>query len=82
MTNDPSFGGPWTQEKLEILRRYLDAYTTALKNQPFDLWYIDAFAGSGWYRDQGVDPSSAYGDFDELRQGSATIALGNKEQAF
>ena len=27
----PHFGGPWTQEKLRILRRYLDSYTTALK---------------------------------------------------
>ena len=41
------FGGPWTQEKLEILGRYLDAYTTALKNKPFKLLYIDAFAGTG-----------------------------------
>ena len=68
MTNHPSFGGPWTQEKLEILRQYLDTYTTVLKNQPFNLTYIDAFAGSGWYRDRGGDPSSNYGDFDELRQ--------------
>ena len=41
------FGGAWTEEKLQILERYLDAYTTALKNQPFDLVYIDAFAGVG-----------------------------------
>lgn len=41
------FGGPWTTEKLDILERYLNAYTTALKNQPFRLVYIDAFAGSG-----------------------------------
>ncbi len=26
-----SFGGSWTEEKLEILRKYLNAYTTALK---------------------------------------------------
>ena len=41
------FGGQWTIEKLDILGRYLDAYTTALKNQPFKLVYIDAFAGHG-----------------------------------
>ncbi len=41
------FGGYWTQQKLEILERYLDAYTTALKNQPFNLLYVDAFAGAG-----------------------------------
>ena len=41
------FGGSWTKEKLNILERYLDAYTTALKNRPFKLLYIDAFAGKG-----------------------------------
>ena len=43
----PKIGGSWTIEKLNILERYLDAYSTALKNQPFDLMYIDAFAGTG-----------------------------------
>ncbi len=42
-----TYGGPWTRQKLRILERYLDAYTTALKNQPFKLMYIDAFAGTG-----------------------------------
>lgn len=42
-----SFGGDWTKEKLNILERYLDAYTTALKGQRFKLMYIDAFAGAG-----------------------------------
>ena len=46
-SNAQSFGGEWTREKLDILAAYLDAYTTALKNQPFNLWYVDAFAGSG-----------------------------------
>ena len=40
----PSFGGAWTRQKLEILRRYLDTYTTALKEQPFGLIYVGAFA--------------------------------------
>lgn len=40
------FGGDWTQQKLEVLRKYLRAYTTALKNQPFQIEYIDAFAGT------------------------------------
>ena len=30
----PPYGGSWTIEKLEILEKYLDAYTTALKNKP------------------------------------------------
>ena len=43
------FGGPWTKEKLEVLEKYLRAYTTALKKQGFKLMYIDAFAGSGGF---------------------------------
>jgi three-Cys-motif partner protein len=42
------YGGSWTIEKLEILERYLDAYTRALKNKSFNLMYIDAFAGTGY----------------------------------
>ena len=30
-----SFGGDWTGQKLQILKRYLDEYTTVLKNQRF-----------------------------------------------
>jgi len=46
------FGGDWTEAKLAILKDYLVAYTTALKNQPspeapFRKAYIDAFAGTG-----------------------------------
>lgn len=43
----PAFGGDWTEQKLQILEAYLNAYTTALKSTPFGLVYIDAFAGSG-----------------------------------
>ena len=40
MTNEvaepgASYGGPWTIEKLNILEKYLDAYTTVLKKMPF-----------------------------------------------
>jgi len=41
------FGGPWTQLKLDVLRKHLHFYAKALKNQNFRLIYIDAFAGSG-----------------------------------
>jgi three-Cys-motif partner protein len=41
------FGGAHTDDKVARLRDYLKAFTTALKNQPFELIYIDAFAGSG-----------------------------------
>ena len=40
--------GPWAEEKLECLRKYLSAYTTILRKQSFrGYFYIDAFAGPG-----------------------------------
>lgn len=50
MTSPHAFGGDWTEQKLEILKQYLSAYTTALKNKPFKTAYIDAFAGTGTRR--------------------------------
>lgn len=41
------FGGAWTELKLDAVRYYLEFYAGALRRQPFDLWYIDAFAGTG-----------------------------------
>jgi three-Cys-motif partner protein len=42
------FGGPWTEIKLDAVEYYLDCYTKALtKIKLFDLWYFDAFAGTG-----------------------------------
>lgn len=41
------FGGPHTDEKLDRLRQYLTAFSTALKDQGFVRVYVDAFAGSG-----------------------------------
>ena len=43
-----AFGGEWTRNKLEILELYLDSYTTVMKNNSFHLWYVDAFAGTGY----------------------------------
>lgn len=41
------FGGDWTVKKKKVLQEYLKTYQLALKNQPFEKWYIDAFAGVG-----------------------------------
>jgi three-Cys-motif partner protein len=41
------FGGNWTQIKLDSLEKYLNAYLKVMKNQSFQLIYIDAFAGTG-----------------------------------
>ena len=77
-----SFGGPWTEQKLQILRRYLDAYTTALKNQPFTLTYLDAFAGSGYWTSESSYSSEDYDDFRDFLEGSAAIALGIDDKPF
>jgi three-Cys-motif partner protein len=65
---DPShkFGGAWTEQKLRVLAGYLRAYATALKNQPFKRWYIDAFAGTGFRSDS---------ETAIVQRGSAKIAL-------
>lgn len=70
------FGGAWTWEKLGILRNYLNQYTTALKNQPFTLHYVDAFAGAG--------AIEAQGDANEegLFLGSPKVALGIEDKPF
>ena len=72
------FGGDWTLQKLEILRRYLDVYTTALKNQPFYLIYVDAFAGTGYWQPRSEFATSEYRDYQDyqgLLAGSAALAL-------
>jgi len=76
------FGGDWTEEKLTILREYLHAYNTALKNKPFTRTYVDAFAGTGYrvqkQREFGVPNLFAEvhdADTQGLLKGSAKLAL-------
>jgi three-Cys-motif partner protein len=81
------FGGSWTDIKLEVLQKYLNAYTTALQNKPtpenpFRKGYIDAFAGTGYRSlredsrtDELLFPDLAIGDTQQLLDGSARLAL-------
>jgi len=39
--------GPWSERKLEIIRKYAAAFSTVMTSQGFRYVYIDAFAGSG-----------------------------------
>jgi three-Cys-motif partner protein len=41
--------GPWSEDKLNLLRKYLEAYTTIMKDREWctGYHYIDAFAGTG-----------------------------------
>ena len=41
------FGGPWTEDKIDIFIKYLNAYLDIMKKQNFKLVYFDGFAGSG-----------------------------------
>lgn len=80
------FGGDWTEEKLERVRKYLSAYTTIMKQNPrskyYRIAYIDAFAGTG-YRNIRVTDNLSQLQFPELVEeesvrfldGSARIAL-------
>jgi len=77
-----NFGGDWTEQKLNMVRQYLSAYTQIMSKQPFDFAYIDAFAGTG-YREAKAKQAHAIPLFPELAQrdpqklldGSASIAL-------
>lgn len=84
-----AFGDEHTRRKLETVEKYLVAYTTALKKQGFELWYIDACAGSGASipRAALANPNNQNGlglletddsilDADQIIVGSAIRALG------
>jgi three-Cys-motif partner protein len=78
------FGGPWTQQKLEILSKYLRAYRLIFDRNPkarfFETSYVDAFAGTGeiprptlqgFFKD---DPDLLKAE-EEFRKGSVKRAL-------
>jgi three-Cys-motif partner protein len=76
------FGGGWTELKLGMLDKYLAAYAKVMMNQPFERFYIDAFAGTG-YREAGrAEPDSGFfapelaeDEPQDFLDGSARIAL-------
>ena len=77
-----SFGGSWTKDKLERVRKYLEAYTTILSKKHFKFAYIDAFAGTGYRTAKNSDESEdpLFPEFSEKEtqdflEGSARVAL-------
>src|SRR5438874_1434685 len=81
-----AFGGDWTTDKLERLRKYLCAYTTIfaknIKAQYFTTVFVDAFAGTGERvarpkRSAKVDLWTDMVDpeAESFKKGSARIAL-------
>jgi len=81
MGNLQEFGGDWTTKKLQILEDYLKAYKIALKHQPFNLVYVDAFAGTGYRqtkkrsKEQSLFTEFFEDDIETFHAGSARIAL-------
>lgn len=80
------FGGGWTEEKLESLGKYLQAYATIFAKNPrarfFKTVYVDAFAGSGYIRKAGSSGSQggifadlAVPEVEDYIKGSAVRAL-------
>lgn len=80
MAVDHEFGSQHTELKLSIVESYLKAFTTALNPYFSELWYIDAFAGTG---SRTVRVEAREGDLIdaavpervEQRRGSAQIAI-------
>ncbi len=83
MPVDHEFGSPATELKLSVVEAYLRAFTTALRRSFAQLWYIDAFAGTG-ERTERVPArrGGLLGDETResviIRKGSAKIAIDVK----
>jgi three-Cys-motif partner protein len=73
------FGGEHTELKLDVIRAYLDFYCKALKNQNFETWYIDGFAGTGFRQEVkqtgGILDGEPIAFEEKTLLGSASIAL-------
>ena len=83
MTKQQNFGGTWTEDKLQRLKGYLEAYMVILKKYSYlQPVYVDAFAGTGGRRTSSLSATSATEQneptpdaMQEVLKGSARIAL-------
>ena len=50
-----SFGGDWTEQKLDCVSKYLKAYTDIMHSRDYNYTYIDAFAGTGYRKQKNYD---------------------------
>jgi three-Cys-motif partner protein len=83
MPIDHEFGDQHTELKLSIVEKYLKFFTTALKGKFDELWYIDAFAGTGSRTVRYEERAAGLLDTGEperveRRRGSAKIAIDVK----
>lgn len=78
-----SFGGPWTEKKLAVLRKYLSAYQQIFKKNPkakyYETVYIDAFAGTGDRKPRTNDGNVRL--LDEMRDEEAALKKGSARVA-
>ncbi|MEX0729465.1 MAG: three-Cys-motif partner protein TcmP [Aquisalimonadaceae bacterium] len=81
-----SFGGAWTEEKLQALEDYLNAYLNIFTSHTvasrFTRHYVDAFAGSGLREVRPAADKQTRLDFEEADQylrGSVHRVLGLRE---
>lgn len=82
------FGGDWTEEKLNRIRKYLPAYVHVLKGKGLKYFYIDAFAGTGYRELKDTEsqresqalllPELVEEETQKFLDGSARIALQTK----
>ena len=92
-----AWGGLWTEEKLDALEKYVNAYLTIMNVQKnkygWKLIYFDGFAGSGSRNEDGTQTVSdlmldlfndEYIDEEELNtyKGAAERVLGIKQSGF
>jgi three-Cys-motif partner protein len=84
VTYQAEFGGGWTQRKLDVLTKYLQAYTKIFKRNPrarfYSISYVDAFAGTGTLRRPALGGLAEFlpelqKNEKEFRKGSARRAL-------
>ena len=83
MPVDHEFGDQHTELKLSIVEKYLKFFTTALRGKFEELWYIDAFAGTGSRTVKYEERAAGLLDAGEperieRRRGSARIAIDVK----
>lgn len=75
------FGGDWTEIKLQMIGKYLRAYSQIMKTRSFVYAYIDAFAGTGYRTLKKDEADNEYmlsfleDDTKDFIDGSARIAL-------
>jgi hypothetical protein len=84
--NEPSeiWGGLWTQQKLNIFEKYLNAYLTIMNKwrdkQGWKLIYFDGFAGSGTRKTENNNTELMASLFDSSHIGDINVYKGAAER--